>query len=1245
MRLLKLGPSGALEFVECSHGSIPRYAILSHTWGEDKDEVTLDDIRSQTGKIKAGYAKIEFCSQQAKKDGLDHFWVDTCCINKTDFTEVHEAINSMFGWYQRAAKCYTYLTDVSCNKRDHHGQPRKAWDGTFSGSRWFTRGWTLQELLAPASVEFFSREGTLLGSKRSLGELVQATTGIPASALRGEPLANFTVETRMQWAERRITRKIEDKWYSLLGLFDVNMSLIYGEGEKAACRLKDEIAKSLRERMDTSTRDHGTSDPKSSATDRRDVLLASLAFEQMDSRRATIKAAYASTCQWFVTHPAYIAWLDPAQLDQHRGFLWVKGKPGAGKSTLIKFAHAHALKNTVENELIISFFFNARGEELEKSAIGMYRSLLWQLHQKAPDLHSVIGEGVDLKNDQSQNLVWTIDSLRELFVAAVKGLKGRRLKCFIDALDECDEEQVQDMVDCFQELGQHILGELAGYHIHICFASRHYPAVHIEHGLELILEHEEGHSNDLAKYVQKRLRAGQGKYIEDVRVQLRVAAIGLSLSSQRIHRRRCLAARICEKANGVFMWAVLVVEILNKEFLNGRTFAVKKRLEQIPSKLSDLFKDILRRDVANMDDLLLCLQWILFARRPLKREEFYYAMAAGLDPGPESLSEWDPEQVTTDDMDRYVLSSSKGLAELTKSKAPTVQFIHESVREFLIKDGGMHELWPNLGANFNGLAHDRLKHCCETYISVNSSQCRSLGAKPPKASSETAKGLRATLAQRFPFLEYAGQHLLDHADEAASVIPQNAFLQAIELGVLLNLKNIFERYDKRRYTASASLPYLLAEGGHARLVRTTREDGISFHTRGERYQLPLFAAIACGHRDVVGVILESEDFLNIPDLTQHITFGRDFLAERDLKSYTPLLWAVEGGHEAAAERLINLTHACDIDAKNRTGRTALCLAAEKGYEAMLGLLIARNADINISDNGGRTPLSHAVEHARTGVAQWLLEHDARVDTYTDLAFAVQNDDEVMARLLFTYDTAIQTNGLLHKATSACMVNLLLEHGADVNEVDSQLGTLILSAASKGREAIVRLLIKNHANVNPVGTESSALGEASYIGSEGIVRLLLNNSADVNTGAGTVFTALYLASLEGHSKIVALLLAHGADITAPQPFLGLQGGGEATIRSLLAHRRGEATLKAILAQRGLTSRNPTYSEELHTACDRESSVQLLLDDIASVEHKSTERSTSACHHSEVQAPNCGYLQVVLNPMPGVGCCADIDVPSK
>lgn len=193
MRLLRLQHDGKFSRVEFFSKDIPPYAILSHTWEADDEEVTFKDIEKGTGKKMAGYAKIQFCGEQAKKDGLQYFWVDTCCIDKSSSAELSEAINSMFRWYQDATKCYVYLSDVSINGSiggDLSSQ--QTWKLAFQHSKWFTRGWTLQELLAPTSVEFFTKRGERLGDKVELEQEIHNTTEIPIEALRGRPLSQFS---------------------------------------------------------------------------------------------------------------------------------------------------------------------------------------------------------------------------------------------------------------------------------------------------------------------------------------------------------------------------------------------------------------------------------------------------------------------------------------------------------------------------------------------------------------------------------------------------------------------------------------------------------------------------------------------------------------------------------------------------------------------------------------------------------------------------------------------------------------------------------------------------------------------------------------------------------------------------------------------------------------------------------------------------------------------------------------------
>jgi hypothetical protein len=258
MRLLKRVLSGDVQLISFNDDDVPPYAILSHTWAEDQ-EVTYDELVRGAGREKSGYDKIRFCGKQAAVDGLEYFWIDTCCIDKSASHELSTAINSMFRWYQRATNCYVYLSDVVVPECIADAEAfRIMLEEAFRHSRWFTRGWTLQELLAPTYVEFFSKEGKLLGSRISLEQQIHEITKIPLRALRGQNLTEFSIEERMSWSANRTTTLKEDKVYCLLGIFGVFLSLIYGEGEDyAALRLREEIER--RQARQKNERLHGFS--------------------------------------------------------------------------------------------------------------------------------------------------------------------------------------------------------------------------------------------------------------------------------------------------------------------------------------------------------------------------------------------------------------------------------------------------------------------------------------------------------------------------------------------------------------------------------------------------------------------------------------------------------------------------------------------------------------------------------------------------------------------------------------------------------------------------------------------------------------------------------------------------------------------------------------------------------------------------------------------------------------------------
>ena len=250
MRLLN---TSTLRLCEFHDDGIPDYAILSHTW-EDGEvsfqamETAVSELTSafsedskETARLKtwaaieskssSGYTKIAKCCRLAASEGWEHIWIDTCCIDKTSSAELSEAINSMYRWYQEAQVCYVYMTDV------YSASPQG-----FQWSRWFTRGWTLQELLAPSTVVFFDKDWREFGTRWSLREQISRATSIKFESMKRPK--NASIATKMSWASNRKTTRVEDIAYCLMGLFDVNMPLLYGEGPKAFMRLQYEIAES-----------------------------------------------------------------------------------------------------------------------------------------------------------------------------------------------------------------------------------------------------------------------------------------------------------------------------------------------------------------------------------------------------------------------------------------------------------------------------------------------------------------------------------------------------------------------------------------------------------------------------------------------------------------------------------------------------------------------------------------------------------------------------------------------------------------------------------------------------------------------------------------------------------------------------------------------------------------------------------------------------------------------------------------
>jgi ankyrin repeat protein len=1151
MRLLRLEDDGSFSLVEyLGSDGIPAYAILSHTWGSDHEEVTFGDLADHdtTTKAKAGYRKLTFCANQAARDGLRYFWVDTCCINKSDAAELQEAINSMFRWYQNATRCYVYLSDVSKDPSTSDDRSQR-WKPEFRQSRWFTRGWTLQELIAPKSVEFFSKEGTLLGNKRSLEQTIQEITGVAVHAIRGDALSQFSEEEMLSWVAKRQTKHEEDIVYCLLGFFRVFMPLIYGEGRQHALeRLREQVQKKS-----------GHTE-QSLHTEQRQILQDSLRFDQIDARHMTIKNAHARTCKWFLECPKYLQWLDPAELDKHHGFLWIKGNPGTGKSTLMKFAAAHARRKGTDRE-VVSFFFNARGEDLERSTVGTYRSLLLQLLEKFPRLLRVF-DSLGLSTACiSTEYNWSIEALETLLEQALRMLEKPTV-CYIDALDECDERQIREMIAFFERIGEFVASSEIQFHI--CLSSRHYPHITIEKGIDLVLEGQEGHSQDITNYIQDKLKIGKSKLAQQIHTELQ------------------------QKASGIFMWAVLVVEILNKEHDRGRIHVLRRRLQEIPGDLHTLFRSILTRDSHNKKELLLCIQWVLFAAKPLSPVELYYAILSGVEP--DALSAWDQDEMTPDTIERFILDSSKGLTDITASKAQRVQFIHESVRDFLLKGDNLSDIWPELANNFHGKSHDALKECCLNFmklefpVSSGATQLTEsrywrtvlridmLKTHTKRVEREATERLAQATVEKHPFLPYSVNNVLYHADAAEGYGIAQDHLRHFPLDRWVEYNNLFEKHKVRKYTEDVTLLYLLAERNLKNLIRVSPSVLGCLQVGDERYGPPIFASAVCKSVDATQLFVEAlrshslpADPINqlfVPQDNEQDIYQKPSRAFTYHRQRNILLNAVELGNTMVFASILDISRDL-VNMADFRGRTPLWYAAKYGCVAMVKLLLATgkvrvDGDPSHKDS---VPLLAAIENPDTETLGLLLRAGADIKTKCGTPdylsqLALDNNYEEVVKLLLnagakvTFAPWVYRTALFEASENNQkeLVKLFLDAGAEISYQDHSHQNSLHKASENNCKEVVELLVMAEAELNIADAfGNTPLHLASSNGHKEVVDLLFKAGAKVNITNASGSTALHLASGRGHKEVVELLLSAGAyvnitDISGDTPLQVASGRG-------------------------------------------------------------------------------------------------------
>ncbi|KAG5301903.1 pfs domain-containing protein [Histoplasma ohiense] len=439
----------------------------------------------------------------------------------------------------------------------------------------------------------------------------------------------------------------------------------------------------------------------------------------------------------------------------------------------------------------------------------------------------------------------------------------------------------------------------------VCVTSRHYPNISIPEHLSLNLELQVGHSSNITRYVASELRIGTDRTAQAVRTELQ------------------------QKASGVFMWVVLVVDMLNKENDEGCSpRKLQKTLQAIPDDLHMLFRNILTRDKQSNEKFLLCMQWLLFANQLLSPEDLYLAILSGT--SDEDMPTRKAIDIRPDRVMKYLLNCSKGLAEATGSRYRTMQFIHQSVRDFLLGEHGLQLVDPNLGDNMIGRSHERLKQCCHNFM------------------TNPRFGPSKCLPYRGPFMVYATQNILYHAD---------ALFAAISRGNGNALRAILEAQAEALPTTSRihqlyqSLCEDMAKSKYFRdeLERKFRRvDGVS----------PLsYAAMYCGERML--------DFL--------LETGRWLPDTRDQDGRTPLSNASYCSVDRKVIKLLLANPEVDPNSRDDAGRTPLSYAAEEGNTyCIIDLIQDGRIDLDSRDNEGRTPLLYAIIRSQIGAVSLLL---------------------------------------------------------------------------------------------------------------------------------------------------------------------------------------------------------------------------------------------------------------------------------
>ncbi|KAE8161884.1 ankyrin repeat-containing domain protein [Aspergillus tamarii] len=831
--------------------------------------------------------------------------------------------------------------------------------------------------------------------------------------------------------------------------------------------------------------------------------LRSLCIPEVDMWEYSVSQDVQNTCTWLFDMPEYRAWKDLSDLGMKCTLLWVKGKPGAGKSTLVKIAMSRLWNDKAKSPSVkLAFLFNAHGNVLEKSQLGLFRSLLFQLFQQSRQIFQRFMPTFRRKVDfYDGEWTWNEQELKALFMSVMTELSPSSAYIFIDALHECRE--AREIIAFFESLRATAFQNKVP--VRICYSSRHYPHIQVGDHVEL---HIDTHNNDdIEKYIERKLEP--------------------------IFQRRHIAqlkSYIIEKAQGVFLWVVLIVSKIIKANDNGESMKkMRQMVEDVPDKLEALYRETLETvKTEHPAETLLILQWMLCATRPITLLELRYALAFqdskynSQAEAEDCLSFIESDQ----QMDLLHRARTGGLTEtrtqttiktnyarqiLDGSNQITVHFVHESVRGFLLKHDGL-ELFDSVSAQETlRRGEHQLAEACINYL--NTTELRRVAEsyfEPDVLGLTKSVELFQQLCRLYPFLHYSLHSVFKHIKAAEIGQPdgksQPSYLHQRMEEVFFIWRYLSDLDNKSRFHevhgTRATLVHLAAEHNMVDWVKYYLARDGDVNVVGGRFGTLLQAATVMGHDEMVNLLLE---------------FGADV----------------------------------HIDA-GRFG-TAMNAAAWLGNLAIIRSLIQRGSDVNdqCGDYGyplqaaacspnGSGELIHTLLDAGADIHMQAGRHGTALQ-----AGAYKGDEEIVQALLARGADMNAQYGEHGTALGAAafqgheqIVQVFLEHGADPRVEAGDCGNAIWAAAYNGQERVLRQILRRRwptweqdqveSEVQKIlskATRTKAFHEAVENGDFDLVKKFIGDGIDPNARGEDFSSALHTAAVCGHVNIVALLLSH------------------------------------------------------------------------------------------------------------------------